>query len=134
MSVGTQPVARAESPYAFAFGISGAVCILVFVGLLHVFGVPVTVFALLIAAAALLMLAFRYPVPALGATLAFMPIYPIAFLVAKFLGPSYISFFEGSDRVVLLVLAFILWRRYGVKLVAPDWFLLVPALGLRSCV
>jgi hypothetical protein len=53
-----------------------------------------------------------------------MPIFPVAFLLAQFFGPSYIGSLEGSDRMVMLVLVFILWRRNGIKLKTPDWFLL----------
>jgi O-Antigen ligase len=124
MSLGSQAVAKAENPFAAAFGISGVVFILLAAGLLHTLRVPLTVFALLVGAAALLWLAFRHPTAVLGSVLAFMPIFPMAFLLAKFFGPSYIGSLEGFDRVVMLVLVFILWLRNGIKLTTPDWFLL----------
>jgi len=124
VSLGSQSVAKAENPFAAAFGISGAVFILLSAGLLHVLRVPLTGFALLVATAPLLWLAFRHPTAALGAVLAFMPIYPMAFLLAKFFGPSRIASLEGCDRAVLLLLVCVLWWRNGIKLKAPDWFLL----------
>src|SRR6266436_9647704 len=125
MSVGSQSIAKAENPFASAFGISAIVFVLLAAALLHVLGVPLAGFALLLLAGVLLWMAFRYPTTALGAVLALMSMYPIAFLLAKFFGPPYIALFEGCDRVVLLVLACILWLRNGIKLKAPDWFLLV---------
>src|SRR5439155_5910375 len=65
----------------------------------------------------------------LTAFLAFMPIYTLAFLLAKFFGPPYIGLLEGFDRVTLLLFTFILWRRNGLKLASPDWFLLL-CLGI----
>jgi O-Antigen ligase len=124
MSTGSQSIAKTENPFAAAFGISSIVFVLLAAGLLHLLGVPLAGFALLLSAGALVWMAVRHPITALGAVLAFMSIYPIAFLLAKFFGPRYITLFEGCDRVVLLLLAYILWRRDGVKLVAPDWFLL----------
>jgi hypothetical protein len=124
MNVGSQSIAKAENPFAGAFKIIAAVFILLAVALLHVLGVPLTALALVAATAALLWLAFRYPSAGLGAVLGFMPIYPMAFLLAKFFGPSYMGSLENCDRVVMLVLVLILWSRNGIKLAAPDWFLL----------
>jgi predicted tellurium resistance membrane protein TerC len=123
-SVDLKSIARAEIPIASAFGITGIVFILLAAAFLHVLGLPLASFALLVSAAALLWMTFRYPTTALGTVLALMSIYPITFLLAKFFGPPYVASLEGCDRVVLLLLACILWKRHGVKLVAPDWFLL----------
>src|SRR5258708_7676248 len=125
MRRGSESIAQAEKPFGTAFGVSVIVFVLFGAALLHVFGVPLAGFALLLSGGAVLWMAFRYPTTALGTVLALMSIYPIAFMLAKFVGPPYIASFEGSDRVVLLLLVFILWRREGVRLVAPDWFLLV---------
>jgi hypothetical protein len=125
MSLGSQAVARAENPFATAFRISVIVFVLLVAVFLHVLGVPLAGFALFLLAVAVLWAAFRYPTTALGAVLALMSIYPLAFLLAKFFGPPYIALFEGCDRVALFLLACILCRRYGVKLIAPDYFLLV---------
>jgi hypothetical protein len=124
-SVDLKSIARAEIPIALAFGISGIVFILLAAIFLHVLGLPLASFALLVSAAALLWMTFRYPTTALGTVLALMSIYPVTFLLAKFFGPPYVASLEGCDRAVLLLLACILWKRNGVKLVAPDWFLLV---------
>src|SRR5580704_9165065 len=125
MSAGSQSIAKAESPFVSAFGISVVVSVLLAVVFLHVLGLPLTGFALLLSAGALLWMTFRYPTTALGTVLAFMSIYPITFLLAKFFGPPYVASFEGCDRVALLLLACVLWKRHGVKLAAPDWFLIV---------
>jgi hypothetical protein len=125
MSTASQPITKAENPFATGFGISVIVFVLLAAVFLHVLGVPLAGFALLLLAGAVLWTAFRYPMTTLGAVLALMSIYPIVFLLAKFFGPPYIASFEGSDRVVLLLLAWILWWRNGIKLKAPDWLLLV---------
>jgi len=101
------------------------VCLVGFISLLRVLGVSVVPFALLSTAAVLLWLAFRYPMVGLGGVLGFMPIYPLAFLLAKFFGPSYIGLLEGCDRLVMLLFTYILWRRNGIKFTVPDWLLLV---------
>lgn len=112
-------------PTAKGLKISTLGCLLVLVGLLAALGVSLVPFAIVGAVGVLLWLAFRYPMIGLGAVLAFMPVYPLAFLLAKFFGPSYIGLLEGSDRVALLLFTFILWRRNGVRFTVPDWFLLI---------
>src|SRR5882762_5184613 len=124
-NVDLKSIARAENPFASAFGIAGTVLFLLALTLLHVLELPLASFTLLVSAAALLWMTIRYPTTALGTVLALMSIYPLTFLLAKFFGPPYVASLEGCDRVVLLLLACILWKRNGVKLVAPDWFLLV---------
>src|ERR1700738_5235857 len=124
MSSASQSITQEENPFAAAFGIRVIVFVLLAAVFLQVLGVPLAGFALLLGAGVLLWMAFRYPTTALGAVLALMSIYPLAFLLAKFFGPPYIALFEGSDRVVLLLLACILWWRNGINLKAPDWFLL----------
>lgn len=107
-----------------AFMWSSLSCVLVCVGILGVFGVSLVPFALLSVTGVALCLAFRFPMIGLGAALAFMPMYPLTFLLAKFFGPPYVAWFEASDRVVILLFTFVLWRKNGVKLHLPDWLLL----------
>src|SRR6266403_3970010 len=123
MSVASQSIAKAENRFA-PLAICGVVSILLLAGLLRVFGVSLVTPALVFTVAALLWVAFRYPIPALGTVLALMSIFPLGFLLAKFFGPPYIASLEGCDRVALLLVACILWKRSGVKLIAADWFLL----------
>src|SRR5581483_4909074 len=75
-------------------------------------------------AVTLLWLAHRYPMTGTGAWLAFMPVFTLVFLVAKFFGPSYMQHLDGIDRVPLLLFVLILWHKNGIKLIAPDWFLI----------
>ena len=123
MSVVSQSIAKAENRFA-PLAICGVVSILLFAGLLRALGVSLVVPALVFGVAALVWIALRYTIPALGVVLALMSIFPLAFILAKFFGPPYIASLEGCDRVALLVIACILWKRNGVKLVAADWFLL----------
>jgi hypothetical protein len=124
MSTTSNSITTTGNPFATAFVVGGAVSLLVFTAFLYVLGVPLTVFVLLLIAGALLWLAFRYPTVTLGLVLAFMPIYPLAFLLAKFFGPAYLASFEGADRIVLLFLTCLLWWRNGITLKTPDWFIL----------
>jgi hypothetical protein len=106
------------------FAICGVASVLLLAALLRVFGVSLTLPALLIATVGLLWIAFRHPLGSLGTVLVFMPIFPIAFLIAKFFGPSYIGSLEGCDRAVVLVLVLILWWKNGIRFAIPDWLLL----------
>jgi hypothetical protein len=124
MNATAQSVATDKNPFASAFGVSSLVLVLLLAVFLHVLGVSVTIFAPLLGALALLCMAVRYPLGGLGACLAFMPVYPVAMLLGKFFGPSYMMFVSGFDRVILLLFACILWWRNGIKLRAPDWLLL----------
>jgi hypothetical protein len=107
-----------------AFHVGAALSVLAFAGLLGLLGVSLIPFALLCGMALLLWLAFRYPMKGLAGFLAFIPIYTLAFLLAKFFGPHYVGLLEGSDRVVLLLFTFILWRQNRIELKTPDWLLL----------
>ncbi|HUK46111.1 MAG TPA: O-antigen ligase family protein [Terriglobales bacterium] len=107
-----------------ALVVSGIACTCAFAGVLSALGVSLVFLGLVALAVFLLVLAYRYPLTGMGGYLAFMPVYTLAFLIAKFLGPSYIGSLEGVDRVILLLFVFILWRKNGVRPVAPDWFLL----------
>jgi hypothetical protein len=131
MSANAQSVATAKNPFASALGISSLALILLLALLLRAFGVSLTPVVLVAVAATLLWLAIRHPLRALGIVLAFMPIYPIAMLLGKFFGPSYMMWASGLDRVILLLLASILWWGNGIRLKAPDWFLLA-AFGFAA--
>lgn len=112
-----------RNPLASALGIGGIALTLLFAMLLHVFGIPLIAFLPLLGAVLLWILA-RHPIGGLGIVLALMPIYPLAFLLAKFFGPAYVARFVGCDRVSLLVLIAILWWRNRIRLTVPDWLLL----------
>lgn len=92
---------------------------------LFIFVPKLTLLLIPLAGAALIWLVFRWPVSALGAVLAFMPIDFMVIAMGKFLGLPYMTVVSVCDKEVpLLLLAIILWRRNGVILGAPDWFLL----------
>lgn len=111
-----------------ALVVSGMACACAFAGVLSAFGVSLVSIGLVALALGLLLLAYRYPMIGVGGFLAFIPAYTLVFLIAKFFGPGYIGSLEGADRVVLLLFVFILWRKNGVKLITPDWFLLAAFL------
>ncbi len=107
-----------------AFHIGLGLCGLALIGIVASLGVSLVPVAILGIVALLLWLAYRYPLKGIAGFLAFIPIYTLAFLLAKFFGPHYVGFLEGSDRVALLLFTLILWRRNGIELKLPDWFLL----------
>ena len=66
---------------------------------------------------------FHYPVTTLGAILAFIPVDYMAIELGKFFGLPHMTVVSVFDKEVpLLLIALILWRRNGVKPLAPDWF------------
>jgi len=115
-----------ENPFVPGLWVSAGACLLLIAVFLHLLRVPLTTLALCVGAAALLWMTFRYPVIALGAVLAVMPLYPMAILLGRFFGPAYLmsDSVKACDRIVLLFLTCVLWWRNGIKLKAPDWFLL----------
>jgi len=104
--------------------VSGGLSISVLAALLIVLGVHLIPFALLLAATALAWLLFQRPLGTLGVILAFMPIFPMAFMLAEFFGPHYVSLFSPCDRIAVLLLTFALWWRNGIKFTVADWLLL----------
>jgi hypothetical protein len=104
------------------FRISILVSVLALALILCIFMPPLMV---LVVGAALLWLVLNYPVSALGVVLAFMPIDFMAIALGKFFRIPYMTLVSVFDKeVLLLLLAFVLWRRNGFKPAAPDWFLL----------
>jgi hypothetical protein len=126
MSASSQPIVASENPFLRALWLSCAVFTLLIATTLHILGVSLVFLIVSFTAVALLGLVFRYPMAGLGAVLVFMPIYPVAILVAKFFGPSFMmsDAVTALDRVALLLVTLSLLWRNGIKLKTPDWFLL----------
>jgi len=104
------------------FQISVAVCILMFAGLLSIFVSPLMVLVPF-AGAAGLWLVLKFPMTLLGFVLAFMPFEFMAIALGKLFGLPHMTLVSAFDKeVMLMVLAFLLWRRNGFKPTAPDWF------------
>lgn len=120
---------RADRSLAIVATICGVMSILLLAALSHLLGVSPVPLLLGLGAAFLLWLAYAHTVGCVGAFLAFMPFFPLAFLLARFFGPSYIGKIEGIDRVVLLLLTLFLLIRNRIRLILPD-FLLMAAFGL----
>src|SRR5260370_2934404 len=131
MSVASQSAAKAQNPYRSALVIGCVASLLLFAALLRLFGVSPAAPALVLVLAALLWAAFRHPIFYLGVLLAFIPMDPLALLLARFFGASFLmsDMVKAFDRMLFLPPLFILWWRNGIKLRAPDWFLLA-CLGL----
>ena len=112
-----------ERPSTSALRISGAVFVLLLAAWLCIF-VPPLVVIVPLAGAAVLWVVFRRPVSTLGVALAFMPLEFMAIALGKFFGLPHMTLVSVLDKeVLLLFLAFLLWRRNGFKPAAPDWFL-----------
>jgi hypothetical protein len=99
--------------------------IFLFVLLLHALGISLLPLLLLLATGAALWTAFLYPTTCLGAFLGFIPIFPMAAMIAEYFGPSYLTLAPAMSRVVLLLLVFALWRQNGITLTATDWILIL---------
>jgi hypothetical protein len=113
-----------ENPSAQAFQIAAAVCILALAGLLSIFVSPLMVFVPFVGGA-LLWLVLKFPMTLLGLVVAFMPVDFMAIALGKFFGLPHMTLVSVFDKeALLLLLAFLLWRRNGFKMAAPDWFLL----------
>src|SRR3984893_1634961 len=132
MSVASESITKSENRFA-PLAICTMVSILLVAGLLSVLGVSLVTPVLVLGVAALLWAAFRYPTFCLGAILVFMPLDPLAIILARFIGPSFMQSeaFKACDRIILLLLASMLWWRNGIKLKTPDWFLLT-CFGLAA--
>jgi hypothetical protein len=112
------------NPFASAFRTSIIVLVLLFAASLSFFLSPLMMFVPF-AGAAVLWIIFRHPVGMLGAALAFMPVDYMVIELGKFFGLPHMTLVSVFDKeVLLLLLAFILWRRNGFTPAAPDWFLL----------
>lgn len=104
---------------------------LLIAALLYLFGISPVPLLLALGAVGLMWFASRHTVGCVGSFLAFMPFFPLCFLLAKFAGPSYIGKLEGIDRAVLLLLTALLFARNRVKLILPD-YLLILAFSLAT--
>jgi O-Antigen ligase len=126
MSTSSQSLAKTENPYVKAFGIICVVSILLLTALLKLFGAPLAAPASVLVVVVLLWAAVRHPIFYLGVLLAFIPMDPLALLLARFFGPSFFmsDMVKAFDRILFLPPLFILWWRNGIKLRTPDWFLL----------
>src|SRR6267154_3557931 len=115
---------RIVTPSLSGFQISIAICILTLAGLLSIFVSPLMVLVPFVGAAAL-WLVLRFPITLLGLVLAFMPFDFMAIALGKFFGLPHMTLVSALDKeIILLLLAFLLWRKNGFKAVAADWFLL----------
>jgi len=114
-----------ENPFASAFRTSSALLALLLAASLFIFVPTLLLLLIPLAGAGLIWLVFRWPMSALGAVLAFMPIDFMVIALGKFFGLPHMTVVSVCDKEVpLLLLAVILWRRNGFKPAAPDWFLL----------
>lgn len=121
-----QSVTETGNLFTLPLKISAAIATVVGLAFLHVLGVPVAGIVLFLSAVALLWVVFRHPTFCLGVMLALIPMDPLALLLARFFGPSFLmsDMVKALDRILLLPPILILLWRNGIKLRSPDWFLL----------
>jgi O-Antigen ligase len=114
----------AENPLVPCFRTSAVVFVVLLIASMCVF-VHTLLPLLALAAAVLLWVLFRHPTSVLGVVLAFMPLDFMAIAVGKFYGLPHMTLVSVCDKeLILILLAFLLWRRNGFTPTAPDWFLL----------
>jgi hypothetical protein len=130
-TVAEQLLPKSGGGSVLALSICTVASTLLFAALLYLLGISPVPLLLALGAFCLLWLAYSHTVTCLGAFLAFMPFFPLFFLLAKFASPSYIGQLEGIDRVVLLLLTILLFVRNRIRLILPDYLLLL-AFGLAS--
>jgi len=119
--VNTHPL---ENPFAAAFRKGSLLLALLVAASLSIFVSPLPILGAMLAIAALWMI-FRFPTSVLGAVLAFSSIDYMAIEVGKlFALPSMSVVSACTKEGPLLLLLLVLWRRNGLKLVTPDWFVL----------
>jgi hypothetical protein len=128
-----------ESPLRSSFGASIAVFAVLTAAALRFVAAPilggVPILGLVVAALAWILplgtvavvlawLLLNRTVPMLGFVLATMPMHFLAVTVGQIFGlPHMVTISTAADEIPLLLLTFILWRRNGLRLKAPDWFL-----------
>jgi hypothetical protein len=112
-----------ENPFKSAFRTSSIVLVLIVAA--SIAFVSPRVVLIPFAAVAFLWVLFRYPVTALGAVLAFMPVDYMAIEMGKLAGLPHMSIVSACTKEIpLLLLTLVLWRRNGFTSATPDWFLL----------
>ena len=112
-----------QNPMVSPFRVSCVVVVLILAACLSILESSLLVLVPLVGGA-LLWAVVRHPTAALGIVLAYMPLDFMAIALGKFLGLPHMTLVSVCDKeLVLLLLAFILWRQNGFKAVAPDWFL-----------
>lgn len=120
---------KVNKTYTSAIAVCVASSIILLAAVLHLLGMSPVPLLLAIGVGLLIWQAYKHTVGCVGSFLAFMPFFPVAFMLAEFVGPSYIAKMEGIDRAVLLLLTFFLLLQRGIRLVLPDWLLLI-AFGI----
>jgi O-antigen ligase/polysaccharide polymerase Wzy-like membrane protein len=117
-------VRQLENSFGTAFRNSSVVFILLLAASLCLFVSPPLVLAPIVTGV-LLWIISRHPTSVLGVALAFMPLDFMAIAVGKFYGLPHMTLVSVCDKeLILILLAFLLWRRNGFTPSAPDWFLL----------
>ncbi len=113
-----------RNPFALGLRTSSTVLALTVAFSLCVFMPRLMLLLIPLAGAALVWVVFRWPMSALGAVLAFMPIDFMLIALGKFAGLPYMTVVSACNKEVpLLLIALILWRHNGFTPTAPDWFL-----------
>src|SRR5579871_3735236 len=92
-----------ENTFTLPLLISSAASIVVFAALLSVFGVHLLPIVLFLAAATLSWWLLQHPLGSLGLILAFMPLFQMAFMLAEFFGPPFVTSLSPVDRIAVVL-------------------------------
>jgi O-antigen ligase len=122
-SVNSLWAGKAGNPLRSIPGMNIIAFLLIGAAFLSALDVSLMPLAVAVAASILLYVGYRHPIGSLGIFLAFMPIFPLAYLLCKFFGPSTVKILGGCDRIILLLLVCFLWLRNRLTLAVPDLFL-----------
>jgi hypothetical protein len=117
------------APYEQGFRVSVVASLVTLAGLLNVFVSPLLVAPAWIVIApfiglALIWLLLKQPTTVLGLFLAWMPFEFLVVMSGRFFGVPLIDAISKSKEPLLLLLVLVLWKRNGLRLAMPDWFLL----------
>lgn len=112
------------NPFTSVLGISSVLLLLLLAFLLHVLGVSLSIFTLLLGVVALFWMVAWHPVGSLGAFLAIMSVFPIAIILGEFFGSPSFALASAGSRIIAVLLICLLWRRNSFEFTAPDRFAL----------
>ena len=111
-----------QSPIAPVFQTGIVVCILISAAALSLFiSPPMVLISLFVGVLGCLI--FQRPMVALGILLALMPFNFLAIMLGRFYALPHMTLVAATKEGLLLLIIYVLWRRNGFRVAAPDLFL-----------
>ena len=114
------------NPFYSSFRAAAVVCVCTLAAFLGCFSPKILIlFVAMVFTAFVLWMVFTHPVSVVGIVLAFMPFDFMVIALGKFFGLPHMTLVSAGDKeIILLLLAFVLWRQNGFKFATPDLFLI----------